>query len=165
MAKTSIPIIYEVEQGKKTLLSETWYQLWKATGDTTNGVVDTWFEVVPPQLGPAEHKHARYDECFWVVEGTFLFKVDGQFKKASAGTWVFIPGGIAHAFRNIGEQDGRLLIESFPGGGMSNYFEEVSAVVASRPSTSASPDLQALQQVDERYGVEVVGPPLSGQEE
>ncbi len=45
---------------------------------------------------------------------------------------------------------------------MSKYFEEVSVVVASGPVTSGPPDQQALQRVDECYGVEVVGPPLQG---
>lgn len=163
MTATSVPIIREAGQGERTSLSETWYQVWKATGETTNGVVDTWFEVVPPGMGPPEHTHARYDECFWIVKGTFLIKVAGRTTRASEGAWIFIPGGVAHAFRNVGTQDGQLLIESFPGGGMSKYFEEVSAIVMSRPATSGPPDQQALQRVDEKYGVVVVGPPLEGE--
>jgi len=163
MTSTSIPIIQETGQGKMTSLSETWYQVWKATGETTNGVVDTWFEVVPPQVGPPEHIHAQYDECFWIVKGTFLLKVAERTIKASEGAWIFVPGGTAHTFRNSGKEDGQLLIESFPGGGMSKYFEEVSAIVASGPGTSGPPDQQALQRVDEKYGVVVVGPPLEGE--
>ena len=77
MTENSFPIIREEEQGEKTFLSENWYQVWKTTGETTNGVVDTWFEVVPPQMGPPEHRHAQFDECFWIVKGTFLAKSRG----------------------------------------------------------------------------------------
>ena len=49
------------------------------------------------------------------------------------------------------------------GGGMSKYFKEVSAIVASGPVTSGPPDQQALQRVDEKYGIVVVGPPLAGE--
>ena len=58
-------------------------------------------EVVPPQMGPPEHLHARYDEGFLVVKGTFLFKGAGSTVKVSEGAWIFIPGGLAHTFRAV----------------------------------------------------------------
>jgi mannose-6-phosphate isomerase-like protein (cupin superfamily) len=154
------PIIRELEQGERTFLSETWYQVWKTTGETTNGVVDTWFEVVPPQMGPPEHKHAQFDECFWIVKGTFLIKAAGRTVKASEGAWIFVPRGTAHAFRNVGTENGQLLIEALPAGGMRQYFEEVGAVLRAEPV-----DQQALQSVDEKYGIIAVGPPLQGETE
>ncbi len=160
MSTDSVPIISELEQGEKTFLSETWYQVWKTTGETSNGVVDSWFEVVPPQMGPPEHKHAQFDECFWIVKGTFLIKCAGRTTKASEGAWIFVPRGTAHAFRNIGSESGQLLIEALPAGRMRQYFEEVGVVVRSEPV-----DQQALHIVDERYGIIAVGPPLAGETE
>src|SRR4051812_40939213 len=93
-------IIQEASQGKIIYLSETWYQVWKGTGETTNGTLDTWFEVVPPQMGPPEHKHIQYDESFWVVKGTFLIKIAERVVKVTEGAWIFVPRGTAHAFRN-----------------------------------------------------------------
>jgi len=154
------PIIRAVEQGERTFLSQTWYQVWKTTGETTNGVVDTWFEVVPPAAGPPEHLHTNFDECFWIVKGTFLIKAAGSTVKVSEGAWIFVPRGTAHAFRNVGTQDGQFLIEALPAGGMRQYFEEVGAVLMSEPV-----DQQALHRVDERYGIIEVGPPLQGETE
>ena len=154
------PIIREVEQGERTFLSETWYQVWKTTGETTNGVVDTWFEVVPPQMGPPEHKHAQFDECFWIVKGTFLIKAAGSTMKVSEGAWIFVPRGTAHAFRNVGTENGQMLILALPAGRMRQYFEEVGAVLMSEPV-----DQQALHRVDERYGIIEVGPPLQAEAE
>src|SRR5947209_17525203 len=154
------PIIRELEQGERTFLSQTWYQVWKTTGETTDGVVDSWFEVVPPQMGPPEHKHAQFDECFWIVKGTFLIKVAGRFMTVSEGAWIFVPRGTAHAFRNVGTEEGQMLIEALPAGGMRQYFEEVGAVLRSEPV-----DQQALHRVDERYGIIPVGPPLQGETE
>ncbi len=155
MTSTSVPIIREAGQGETIYLSETMYQIWKATGETTRGAADIWVEVVPPQMGPPEHMHARYDEGFLVMKGTFLFKAAGSTVKVSEGAWIFIPGGVAHTFRNSGTENGQLLIETFPGGGMSKYFEESSALLTSEPV-----DQQALGRVNERYGVVMVGPPL-----
>ncbi|GLV60134.1 hypothetical protein KDH_69570 [Dictyobacter sp. S3.2.2.5] len=154
------PIIQEFEQGERTFLSQTWYQVWKTTGETTNGVVDTWFEVIPPQMGPPEHKHAQFDECFWIVKGTFLIKVAEHTVKATEGAWIFVPRGMAHAFCNIGTEDGQMLIEALPAGRMRPYFEEVGAVLMSEPV-----DQQALRRVGERYGIIEVGPPLQGETE
>jgi len=38
MTAPSVPIIQEAGQGEKMSLSQTWYQVWKATGETTNGL-------------------------------------------------------------------------------------------------------------------------------
>lgn len=152
------PIIQESEQGEQVFLSEIWYQVWKTTGETTNGVVDTWLEVVPPQMGPPEHLHAHFDECFWIVKGTFLIKIAGSTMNASEGAWIFVPRGTAHAFRNVGTENGQLLILALPAGRMRQYFEEASALLRSQPV-----DQQALHRVNKRYGVIEVGPPLSGE--
>jgi mannose-6-phosphate isomerase-like protein (cupin superfamily) len=151
------PIIRAEEQGEKTFLSDTWYQVWKTIGETSNGVVDTWFEVVPPQMGPPEHQHAHFDECFWVVKGSFLIKVAGQTTTVSEGAWIFVPRGTAHGFSNAGTEDGQLLIEALPAGKMRQYFAEVGEVSRTKPG-----DQQALREVDERYGITQVGPPLQG---
>ena len=106
-------------------------------------------------MGPPEHRHAQFDECFWIVEGTFLIKAAGSTVKVSEGAWIFVPRGTAHAFRNVGTQDGQLLILALPAGGMRQYIEEVGAVLQAVPV-----DQQALQRVDEKYGIIAVGPPL-----
>ena len=93
---------------------------------------------------------------FLVVKGTFLFKAAGSITKVSEGTWIFIPGGVPHAFRNIGTEIGQILIETFPGGEMHKYFEESSAILMSEPV-----DQQALERINERYEVVMVGPPLA----
>jgi len=51
------------------------------------------------------------------LKGTFLIKAAGRTVKATEGTWIFVPGGVAHAFHNVGTEDGHLLIQAFPGGG------------------------------------------------
>jgi mannose-6-phosphate isomerase-like protein (cupin superfamily) len=152
------PILRAFEQGERVFLSETWYQVWKTTGETTNGVMDTWFEVVPPAMGPPEHLHTNFDECFWIVKGTFLIKVAGTTVNASEGAWIFVPRGAAHAFRNVGTENGQLLILALPAARMRQYFEEVSAALRAQPV-----DQQALHSIEERYGVIIVGPPLEAE--
>lgn len=154
MKSTSVPIIRDAGQGEIIHLSDTMYQIWKATGEATNGAADIWVEVVPPRMGPPEHVHARFDEAFLVMKGTFLFKVADNTVEVSEGAWTFAPGGVAHSFYNIGTETGQLLITTLPGG-MHKYFEEISPLLMSE-----SADQQALDSVNERHGIVFVGPPL-----
>ncbi len=63
------------------------------------------FEVV--ELGgrgnPPPHIHRDHDECFYIIEGTFIFTVGADEVEAPADTVVFIPHGIPHAFRHSPE--------------------------------------------------------------
>src|SRR5215471_8605126 len=157
MVPSSLPIILEAGQGETTLLPDNVSQVWKATGETTNGALDWWMEVVPPQLGPPQHLHAQHEEFFWIVKGTFLVKVADRTLRVSEGASIFIPRGIAHAFRNVGTETGHLLIGILPGGVMRAYFEELRHLFLSQPS-----DQQAISQVGAKYDVVFIGPPLEG---
>ncbi|MBV9230347.1 MAG: cupin domain-containing protein [Chloroflexi bacterium] len=152
MTSPSVPIIREAGQGETISLSETMYQIWKATGETTKGAADIWVQVVPPGMGPPEHVHARYDEGFLVLKGTFLFKAAGNTVPVSEGAWIFVPGGVAHTFRNSGTDPGLLLIETFPAG-MRKFFEEISSLLTSEPVEKLT-----HERANERYGIGIVGP-------
>jgi uncharacterized cupin superfamily protein len=60
---------------------------------------------LPPGGGfRVPHWHEDLDEVFYVLEGEIEYLLDGQWRRAPAGTTVFIPAGTVHAFRN---QSGR----------------------------------------------------------
>jgi hypothetical protein len=59
MLSTSVPIRREASQG-----------------ETTTGAADIQGEVVPPQMGPPEHLHARSDAGFLVVKRRHTGKDD-----------------------------------------------------------------------------------------
>ena len=148
MIPSALPILVEAGQGETTLLPENASQVWKATGETTNGAVDLWVEVVPPRLGPPQHLHSQHDEFFWIVKGTFLVKVADRTVRVCEGASLFIPRGIVHAFTNVGTETGHLLIGTLPGGVMKAYFEELRRLFLSGP-----PDQQAISQVGAKYDV------------
>ncbi len=157
MIPSSLPILLQAGQGETTRLAENASQVWKATGETTNGALDLWVEVVPPGLGPAQHLHSHHDEFFWIVKGTFQIKVADRIMSVSEGASLFLPRGIVHAFRNSGTETGHLLLGLLPGGVMREYFEELGRLFLSGP-----PDQQTLSQVGAKYDVVFVGPPLEG---
>ena len=75
--------------------------------------------------GPRAHRHTNMDETFFVVEGAFVFELDGRPFDAPAGTVVFLPRGTRHRFRSTGASPGRVLVFAAPGG-IDAFFEEVA---------------------------------------
>src|SRR5271166_3690416 len=52
--------------------------------------------------GPPLHKHDVQHEWWHILEGQFLFEVDGREMYAGPGDTVFAPCGSCHAFQNVG---------------------------------------------------------------
>jgi quercetin dioxygenase-like cupin family protein len=50
-----------------------------------------------PGFGPPLHRHSE-TEVFRVLEGRYLFEVDGRRFEAGVGELVSVPGGAAHTF-------------------------------------------------------------------
>ncbi len=69
----------------------------KVSSDQTGGV----FELIElgGSGGPLPHVHREHDECFYIIEGTFTFILNGQELIAPADSVVFVPRGTPHAFK------------------------------------------------------------------
>jgi hypothetical protein len=96
-----------------------------------------------------------------VVEGEFEFYKDGETMRASAGSLVYVPRGSLHAFKNVGEGQGRLLMSQTPGGLHERFFEEVGAEATDRTTPPAATDRPDLVAVAAKYGTEVHVSPTS----
>jgi len=77
--------------------------------------VCTQIGIVESELPPGggfriPHWHDDLYEVFYVLEGEIEYLLDGQWCPAPAGTTVFIPAGIVHAFRNATEHPARHLV-------------------------------------------------------
>jgi mannose-6-phosphate isomerase-like protein (cupin superfamily) len=88
----------------------------KADTRMTNGSLTVLELVIGPKSGPALHTHLREDELWYVLEGEFRFTAAGVPLRASAGGMAFGPRGMPHAFQNVGDTPGRLLIVTTPSG-------------------------------------------------
>ncbi|MDX6617168.1 MAG: hypothetical protein QOD60_2259 [Solirubrobacterales bacterium] len=123
-----------------------------ARGGQTNGAVTALEVGVLPGEGPPLHVHGREDECVYVLAGDLRFKVGGQLSATAAGSFVFIPRGVAHCFQNAGETPGRMLV-TFTPAGMEGFFDRLSELTAF--------DLDAFRRAAAEHEMEVVGPPLA----
>lgn len=72
--------------------------------------------VVPPGGGPPPHRHNREDELFYVLDGDFVFALDGKTIAGSRGFSAFLPKGSLHTFKNVGDHPGRFLVVATPCG-------------------------------------------------
>jgi mannose-6-phosphate isomerase-like protein (cupin superfamily) len=62
------------------------------------------------------HVHEGEDDAFYILEGQMIFTVDGKDVAAPSGTFVLVPPGTEHAFRNKGATPVRMLNIHAPAG-------------------------------------------------
>jgi quercetin dioxygenase-like cupin family protein len=126
----------------------------KARAEQTNGALTVFENVVAPGDGPPVHVHAGEDECWYLLEGELQFKLGEDLHDVAAGAFVYVPRGVPHAFRNIGDGYARMLV-AFTPSGMERFFDRFAA--PARGVDAA----EAFVRIGRDVGMEVVGPPLS----
>jgi mannose-6-phosphate isomerase-like protein (cupin superfamily) len=63
-----------------------------------------------------EHVHADEDDAFYILEGELTFTFGGEEAAAAPGTFVLVPPGVEHGFRNDGAAPVRMLNIHAPAG-------------------------------------------------
>ena len=142
-------------EGEKLWIVGDTYTL-KATRETTGGVLGLIEASVPAGGGPPPHVHADEDEAYYLLEGE-LEVLDGERTfLAAPGSFVFIPRGTLHRFRNVGFGHARLLVLFTPAG-----FEEFFVAVGrpARPGEPAPPldqdEIVRTGELAPRFGMDV----------
>ena len=128
-----------------------------AVGEDTSRSYALWEAVVPPGGGPPPHVQSREDEGFYVLEGEMTFVADGQRVIARKGSFLNIPRGVVHSFKNEGQSDARMLILVAPAG-MEKMFEEMGTVVTdptAEPSPPTPQEMEKAAAVAPKYGIEI----------
>lgn len=128
----------------------------KLATEDSNGNYAIMEITTPPQAGPPLHRHEREDECFYILEGEYVFEVDGRVFNAGPGCCVFAPRGTAHTLQNVGATPGRTLVTVQPGG-LDTFFVELDRATRGMREPGASVVVPIFQ----KYGLELLGPPLA----
>jgi mannose-6-phosphate isomerase-like protein (cupin superfamily) len=63
-----------------------------------------------------EHVHQEEDDAFYVLSGEMTFTHEGEESLAGPGTFVLVPPGVRHGFRNDGPEPVRMLNVHAPAG-------------------------------------------------
>lgn len=90
----------------------------------TDGKYARALAITPPGAqGPAEHYHPGYAESFEVVEGEFVFEVEGDPRTLSAGESITVDAGTLHTFRNQSDSYATCIVESRPAGRLEDVVQ------------------------------------------
>src|SRR3954452_1222980 len=63
-----------------------------------------------------EHVHAEEDDAFYILDGEMTFFFGADEAVAGPGTFVLVPPGVSHGFRNDGDRPVRMLNIHAPAG-------------------------------------------------
>ena len=94
------------------------------------------------------HLHHREDETLYVIEGSLIVWVEGEWVEAPAGTAVFLPRGVEHAL--LAETDEAKVLSFFAPAGFERFYGEMAAV--------GPLDVERLVTTAARYGCQISGP-------
>src|SRR5215208_4120465 len=132
-------------EGKRVKPSPQEDLFFKITGEDTDGRFDYVEGTIRHMGGPPMHIHHFQDETFYVVKGALHFKV---------GEFAYIPRGVAHGYVNMGQETVRGLGIFVPGG-FDRFMDEIGQL------PPGPPDQDKMRKISQKYGQEVVGPPLA----
>ncbi len=105
-----------------------------AASDGAFALIET---INAPGAGPPRHRH-REAEIFRVIDGRYLYEMDGRRFYAEAGDVVSIPGGAEHGFVNVTDQPARQFILVYPALDAEAFFTELAATMRERESGSGA---------------------------
>jgi quercetin dioxygenase-like cupin family protein len=126
----------------------------KLLGAETGDSVMMFEETAPAGIRTTFHRHLDSDEIAYVLAGAITFKIGDGVSVGGPGTSVFIPRGLAHAWKVSGAETGRLLFLYTPAAA-GGFFEESQRLQRSYTSF----DTAEVRAAYERHGWEIVGPP------
>jgi quercetin dioxygenase-like cupin family protein len=148
------PITRKPSEGRRIGVVGDLYRF-LATGEETNGKYAMWEAIVPPGGGPPPHIHSR--ESFYVLEGQMTFQLGEDRFVVGTGTFLNMPVGSLHCFKNESGQPARMILSVAPAG-LEEMFFEVGQPVADDAQSAPPPtqaDIEKLLEAAPRYGIEI----------
>lgn len=159
MSEMPMPIVRGPHDGEFLYAGGDLYRF-LAVKNETGGSYGLWEAIVPPGGGPPPHLHRLEEEGFYVLEGNVTVYAEGREIEAERGSFVHMPRGSKHWFRNNTDCNAKMLILVAPGG-MEGMFQETGAPVtdlnAPIPHLSDE-EKQRILQAAPKYGIEIQKP-------
>ena len=99
---------------------------------------------------PPAHTHPDRVEAFWVLDGEAEFELDGQPSRAGTGSFVLVPGGVAHTFGATAAAPAHVLVLHAPA--LDDYFRELHELWSGGRPPSSDAELALMR----RHGMRPV---------
>lgn len=121
--------------------------------DASYGLIEV--TSLPHVPGPPPHFHKSENEFFVIIQGTLDVMSNGEWRKASAGSFVELPPNTTHTFINNTEQD-TVWVTGWRPKGFERFFRDFGVPVQESQAQEKSVADQVVQNVlknVERYGM------------
>lgn len=128
--------------------------IFKITGEETNGALDFFIVEVAPRNGPPLHVHHTRDEAIYVLKGRYKVRVGDEIVHCEEGGFAYLPAKLPHAFLNLTDDEGEVIVVYTPGGGH-RFYEELG------PAARSGADRETLAAIFARHDMTLLGPPLT----
>lgn len=125
------------------------------SGSETNGSQAVFEDIVEPGIGPGRHIHHEQDETFFFLEGTFDVEVAGTLHRMQPGDVAYVPRGTVHAFKNVGDTQGRIRYVFSPALTVEEMFRSFYAALQEGDLSA-----EVMSEIALKHGQTFVGPPL-----
>jgi len=129
--------------------------IFKVTGEQTNGAFAYFVVEVAPHGGPPLHVHHAQEETIQVLKGRFKIRIGDSIFHLNEGGFAYLPSKVPHAFLNLTDEAGEIVVVYTPGDGH-KFYQELGPI-----SRSASPDRQQIAALFEKHGMTLLGGPLT----
>jgi quercetin dioxygenase-like cupin family protein len=129
--------------------------IFKVTGEDTGGAFDYFIVQVAPHGGPPLHVHHHQEETIHVLKGRYKVRIGDETFYCDPGGFAYLPSKVPHAFLNLTDEPGEIIVVYTPGGGH-KFYEEFGPI-----SRNGPPDPKLLGPLFEKYGMTLLGKPLS----
>ena len=134
----------ESGQGRSVSLRGT-RVVFKVESDSAAGASLTEWNALPG-FDTGLHIHDRLEETWFVLSGELEFRVGDETFTAGAGTTVFVPPHVPHAFANRSGSEATFLLTLSPPG-HDRYFDELADILAA----DGPPDADTIAALRQRY--------------
>jgi quercetin dioxygenase-like cupin family protein len=135
-----------------------------ASAGETGGAFGISLVTQPAGAATPLHIHTREAEAFYVLDGNLAYRADEETYQLSAGSFIYLPRGVPHAFRVTGTESARFLALVVPSDLMTLYDQVGRPAPEHRlpqpDETSLPEDIQRWLEAAPRYGLSVIGPPI-----
>jgi quercetin dioxygenase-like cupin family protein len=120
----------------------------------TGGALTLGFNTTPPGGGPPPHRHLAEDELFIMVSGREEYFFDGAWTAVEPGAVVYVPRGVVHTFRNVGDTPSQKWTLT-TSGGFGRFFRECAGVFDTAAATQSPPDMGRILEIFAAYQIEL----------
>jgi mannose-6-phosphate isomerase-like protein (cupin superfamily) len=143
-------------EGKSVWLLGARYTF-KVTGKQTGGSYGTVEAECFPGNAAPPHIHHREDESFYILEGEMSFVCGDRPFQAKAGSFIHVPKGMLHSFKNATDSTVRMLVTYSPAG-FEQFFERAGQVAehgSARPTSSPEEEIRRVMDAAPEFNLEI----------